>query len=143
MHTSLIIRAAATLLLGSVAVVAQAAEPNGQPRARSDGMVEATFKPGKAHVWTAVVSEAGVLSRGSAIGASAINTTGAYQIDFPVDTTQCTYVANLGSLDIGTPASGQVVTARRNGLPNSVFVQVTDDLGTRVPRAFHLLVACH
>ncbi|MBQ0942752.1 hypothetical protein KAK07_05360 [Ideonella sp. 4Y16] len=142
MNTSLITRAAAALLLGSVAVLAQAADVNGSSRAQAQSDVKPMFKPGKPRVWDAVVSDAGVLQRGGAIGASAVNTSGAYQIDFPVDVTQCSFVASLGSVDIGTPASGQAVTARRVGAANSVFVQTTDDAGTRVPRAFHLVVVC-
>jgi len=143
MNPSLITRAAAALLLGAVAVLAHAADVNGHSRGGTESPVQAEFKPGKPRVWDAVVSEAGVLSRGSASSASAVNTAGAYQIDFPVDVSQCVYVGNLGSLDIGTPASGQLVTARRNNVPNAVFVQTTDNLNTNVQRAFHLVVVCH
>ena len=143
MNTSLITRAAAALLLGSVAVLAQAADVNGQASTGGDSAVQVTFKPGKPRVWDAVVSDTGVLSRGSASSAIAVTTTGAYQIDFPVDVSQCVYVGNLGSLDVGTPAAGQLVTARRTGVPNAVFVQTTDNTSANVARAFHLVVVCH
>jgi hypothetical protein len=143
MNTPLITRAAAALLLGTVAVLAQAADINGHSRPGTDAAVQPEFKPGKPRVWDAVVSDTGVLSRGSASSASALNTTGAYQIDFPVDVSQCVYVGNLGSLDVGTPASGQLVTARRVSVPTAVFVQTTDNTSANVARAFHLVVVCH
>ncbi|MBQ0932391.1 hypothetical protein [Ideonella alba] len=145
MNTTLITHAAAALLLGTLTVAAQAADINGSSRDRaaaSQGDVQPTFRAGRPRVWDAVVSETGVLQRGGATGASALNTTGAYQIDFPVDVSQCTYVATLGSIDVGTPASGQAVTARRVSVPTAVFVQTTDDAGTRVQRAFHVVAVC-
>jgi hypothetical protein len=142
MNTSLITRAAAALLLGSVAILAQAADVNGHARASAEGAVQPLFKPGKPRVWDAVVSDAGVLIRGGALSASAVTATGAYQINMPVDVTQCTYVATLGSTSFGTPLPGMVVTASRVTDATAVFVQTYDAAGAQAARSFHLTVVC-
>jgi hypothetical protein len=99
------------------------------------------LKVGKPKVYDAVVSDLGVLQRGSASGASTLGA-GLYQIDFPVDVTACTFVASQGTIGTGSQPDGTATTAQRAGVATAVFVKTHDTTGTTVNRSFHLAVIC-
>ena len=70
---------------------------------------------------------------------------GTYIAEFPVDVTNCVYVATLGrsTTDGGTDeGAGFVMVVRSSGFSDGVFVQTFGMRSRLRNRPFHLLVAC-
>lgn len=93
----------------------------------------------------AVVSSTGSLVRGSA-GVTATQIlpySGDYQVIFPQDVTNCTYVATLGTTgSLGSVPPGVATVAGRNGDADGVFVATYNATGVATNSSFHLVVAC-
>ena len=140
--------ALSSLMLSLLAATGAAQADDNQPTAAQARAAAATGsglqvlgKPGKPKVWAAVVSDAGVVSRGAATGASLL-AVGQYQVDFPVDVTSCIFVGSQGTTDAGSLPDGSVTTARRAGVPTAIFVRTFDTAGVAVNRSFHVTVTC-
>lgn len=70
---------------------------------------------------------------------------GVYVAEFPVDVTNCVYVATLGraTTDGGTDeGAGFITVVRSSGFADGVFVQTFGMRNHLRNRPFHLLVAC-
>lgn len=122
---------------------ALAAGPNGPnlPAVAKSG-VTPLAKPGKPKIYDAVVEAAGTLTRGTATSASPLSGEGTFQVNFPVDVSQCSYHATIGNSGTGFQEDGAVTTALRAGVPTAVFVATYNPDSTRVARPFHLAVIC-
>lgn len=135
---------AAALATSSLAQASENSRTPAQERAlaaQAGGDFQAQAKPGRPKVWAAVVSETGLVSRGAATGASNLGI-GSFQVDFPVDVSNCIYVANQGTTDVGSQPDGTATTARRLGVPTAVFVKTYDSTGASANRSFHLAAIC-
>lgn len=102
--------------------------------------------PGAAHTtFDIVANRFGRKIRGSA-GTDIIFADGSnYIATFPVDVTNCVYVATLGraTTDGGTNESpGFITVVRSAGFTNGVFLQTYGVRNKLRSLAFHLLVAC-
>lgn len=137
------VAALATLLGAAVgsATLAQAADAINGTAAAPSAMIVTPLKAAKTKVFSAVVSDTGVLQRGSAVGASTLGT-GSYQIDFSQNVSACTFVASQGTTSTGTQPDGTATTAQRAGVATAVFVKTYDTTGTAADRSFHLTVIC-
>jgi hypothetical protein len=133
-----------TLLAATGAAQADTNQPTAaqaRAAAAAGSGLQVQGKPGKPKVWAAVVSDAGLVSRGAATGASLL-ATGQYQVDFPVDVTACIFVGSQGTTDTGSLPDGSVTTARRAGVPTAVFVRTFDTAGLAINRSFHVAAIC-
>jgi hypothetical protein len=63
-------------------------------------------------------------------------------VSFPIDVTQCTYVAGIGDPATGEAPPGFATTASAVGNPRGVFVRTRDRNGDPAIRPFHLQVIC-
>ncbi|SCE66153.1 hypothetical protein [Micromonospora mirobrigensis] len=90
----------------------------------------------------AVVSDAGVLLRGSPDVVSAKRYgTGQYQVLFNYNVSGKSYGATVGTTDaLNVPPGGEASVAPRRGTPNGVFVQTRTSTGGVGNRPFHLVV---
>jgi len=90
----------------------------------------------------AVVTSAGVLSRGSGVVSAGLGTTGNYVVVFDQNVAACSYLAQLGDPGTGAPALGQVATGLRSDNPNAVQVTTGSTSGAAANRSFMLGVFC-
>ena len=90
----------------------------------------------------AVVDDAGTFIRGANSTGSSHLATGAYEVDFNRNVSNCSFVASVAQPHAGTAAQGTATVAGRAGQPLGVFVQTFDLGGTQVDRPFHLIVYC-
>ena len=92
-----------------------------------------------------VVNKFGRRIRGSAGTTSFRATEGRYIARFPVDVTNCIWVATLGrsTRDGGhDEKAGFISVVRSNGFPDGVFVDTRGMGGRNRNRPFHLVVTC-
>jgi hypothetical protein len=103
-------------------------------------------------LWAYVAANAG-LQRGSHVvstGGVPDFGIGSYEVIFDRDVRGCSYQATLGQNSYVSTApgdrtirAGEITVYERNGQPNGVFVQVTDDAGGgQRAQEFHLAVFC-
>jgi hypothetical protein len=132
--------AALATALGSTAFADPWVDNAGAPRQH------AAPPPGVLHTsYDIVVNKFGSRIRGSKTTTSSQVGTGTYIAEFPVDVTNCVYVATLGrGTRIGgaDEAPGYVTVVRSAVFSAGVFVQTFGLKGVLRNRPFHLLVAC-
>lgn len=92
--------------------------------------------------WWASVDAAGALQRGFGPTTSSRITTGAYQVDFPQDVSNCGFIASNGT-PTANNVGGETFASIRAGNNNAVFVATRDSGGTIADRAFFLSVLCN
>jgi hypothetical protein len=68
--------------------------------------------------------------------------TGAYEVIFNRDVTQCMYIGNPGSPGTNSPNQGEVAFTSRSGNPNGIFVERRDSAGNLSNRPFFVGVFC-
>lgn len=95
----------------------------------------------------AVVGSDGKLARGSGVIESKEAFTGAYEVVFNRDVTQCAYEATLGDTSDGFTPPGELSVATREELshkikPNAIFIETANSSGTATAAPFHLAVFC-
>ena len=98
-----------------------------------------------AFVMGAVVKRSGQLDRATTSpGVTSANLGGGnYEVIFPFDVRDCTYVATIGqSNSRGNAQPGVITTVGRVGVPEGVFLTTHDTRGGEARRPFHLEVAC-
>lgn len=102
--------------------------------------------PGPSHTsYFAVVDTDGNLVRGSTGTGAFKGGIGIVVATFPVDVTNCTYVATLGrAIRHGgkDERPGFISVVRANGFTNGVFVETRSPNSKLHDRPFHLFVAC-
>ena len=137
---------AAALATSSLAQASENSRTPTQERAlaaQAGGDFQAQAKPGRPKVWAAVVSETGSgLARGAATGASNLGV-GSFQVDFPVDVSNCVYVANQGTTDVSAQPDGTATTARpARACPRRFSSRPTTAPARPPTRSFHLAAIC-
>jgi hypothetical protein len=91
----------------------------------------------------AVVTDAGVLSRGHGATSATKSGTGQYQVVFSSDVKACTYSATLGDPADGAPPAGEIAVSSLAGNANGVLVVTRESTGAATAdRPFHLIVSC-
>lgn len=93
----------------------------------------------------AVVSAAGVLTRGNAASATKTSPgTGRYEILFHRNVSGCVFNVNLGTTDVLQASPGFATSARRDTTPTGVFVTTFNSASppAAADRDFHLSVVC-
>ena len=89
----------------------------------------------------AVVTNAGVLSRGSAVSASGSD--GDYEVVFNQDVMNCAYIGSAGSTgDFGVYGPAQVAFAGLEDNAFGIFVSTHDTTGAVTAESFHVGVFC-
>ncbi|MBW4480157.1 MAG: hypothetical protein KME54_25800 [Tolypothrix brevis GSE-NOS-MK-07-07A] len=90
----------------------------------------------------AVVLSNGTLARSLGAISSSLLDTGAYEVEFPQDVSNCIYNATLGEPGLENPETGEIVVGLRRGNPNAVFVGTFNSSGESANKGFHLTVTC-
>ncbi len=90
----------------------------------------------------AVVLRDGTLARSLGAVSSSLLDTGAYEVEFPQDVSNCIYNATLGEPGLENPETGEIVVGLRRGNPNAVFVGTFNSSGESSNKGFHLTVTC-
>jgi hypothetical protein len=90
----------------------------------------------------AVVRTDGTLARSLGAVSSSLLDTGAYEVEFPQDVSNCIYNATLGEPALENPQTGEIVVGLRRGNPNAVFVGTFNSSGESSNNGFHLTVTC-
>src|SRR5690554_5567361 len=92
-------------------------------------------------VW-AVVNSNGTLARGSEGVSAELDTTGTYNVFFPIDVDQCAFSATVGNASSGVPAPGLITTTPLSVYKKAVYVKTYDSSAVSSNRSFHLVVNC-
>lgn len=134
--------ASVTLVVaGSLSLgIAGAAAPN--TTGSSPGAPQGTVSP--AIVMGAVVGSDGALDRATtpSVTSDALGD-GHYEVIFPINVRDCTYVATIGKTNaVGSAKPGFITTVGRSGQVNGVFITTHDKRGRGADRPFHLEVSC-
>ncbi len=138
-------KAAGLVIAGAVSLsltaIAGASAPN------SSGDTSASAPRGTVTdvlIMGAVVKSDGTLDRATTSGiASAGARKGRYVVTFPMDVSDCTYVATIGKTNsFGVAHPGTITTSGRFHNPSGVFVGTFNVRGEGADRPFHLQVAC-
>jgi hypothetical protein len=96
---------------------------------------------GVTRLW-AVMNGSGSIARAAGTTSAGRLGTGAYEVIFGQDVTNCVYLATLGDPAAGA-TSGMVSVARRTGNPNGVRVETRNAAnGGLADRPFHVAVVC-
>ncbi|MGZ8805422.1 MAG: hypothetical protein ACXWZG_08995 [Microbacterium sp.] len=97
-----------------------------------------------AFVMGAVVGPDGRLDRSTTSGVTSDKIgRGSYEVIFPINVRNCTYVATIGKTNaVGSAKPGFITTVGRNSQVNGVFLTTHDKRGRSADRPFHLEVAC-
>ena len=90
----------------------------------------------------AVVNSDGTLARSLGATSSSLLATGAYEVVFPQDVSNCIYNATLGEPALENPQTGEIVVGLRRGNSNAVFVGTFNSSGESSNNGFHLTVTC-
>lgn len=90
---------------------------------------------------TATLASTGSTTRQQNVTSSAKLGTGAYEVIFNQNVSQCTYLATPGSAGGGTP-HGHVSVEPRSTNANGVFVATANPAGTEADLPFHIAVIC-
>ncbi len=90
----------------------------------------------------AVVNSDGTLARSLGATSSNLLATGAYEVVFPQDVSNCIYNATLGEPALENPQTGEIVVGLRRGNSNAVFVGTFNSSGESSNNGFHLTVTC-
>jgi hypothetical protein len=90
----------------------------------------------------AVVSGAGVLSRGRNVSSVARTSEGRYQVIFNRDVRGCGYFAAIGDIGAAAPPQGEISTSALASNVNAVSVRTENSAGNAADRPFHLMVPC-
>ncbi len=120
--------------------------PAGSPGpAGPSGATGPTGPAGTGSVMWAVVSSSGNLVRNrGATSATHLSAVGTYQVNFPTDISNCSWIAQMASVGSEYEQPGYLETALASGNPDAVVVSTYID--THSPAAadmsFHLQVAC-
>lgn len=65
---------------------------------------------------------------------------GAYEVIFDRDISQCAYAATIDQSIVAN--AGEIAAKPRSGNPNGVFISTNDSAGADFDRRFHLTVTC-
>ena len=90
----------------------------------------------------AVANGSGTIVRSSGTTGSKHLTTGEYEVDFNRDVTGCAYTATIGDPAHGTPVTGFIGVAAREGEASGVYVETHNSAATLTNIAFQLAVFC-
>ena len=91
----------------------------------------------------AVVNKDGTLVRGAGVASLARLGTGAYEVIFNKNVSQCVYVAAIGLAVTGiVPPAGEIGVAARGNNQNGVYIRTRNSDGASADRPFHLFVGC-
>lgn len=90
----------------------------------------------------AVVNSDGTLARGLGAISSSLLDTGAYEVVFPRDVSNCIYNATPGQPALEDPQPGEIAVALRRGNPRAVFIATYASNGQPSNNGFHLTVTC-
>ncbi|MGH2629628.1 MAG: hypothetical protein ACRDHI_03580 [Actinomycetota bacterium] len=95
-------------------------------------------------VMGAVVKSGGQLARSTTSGITSDGLgSGSYEVLFPINVRQCTYVATIGkTTHSGQAKPGFITTVGRVSSTRGVFVSTYDKRGQGAKRPFHLEVSC-
>lgn len=105
------------------------------------GTLEAASAPGTARTYFAVVNADGSLARGFHAVSSQRFGPGLYEVIFAHDVRGSAYIGVIGgSGSVGIETAAHITVVGRSGVPNGVFVTMTDSSGKYVDRGFHLAV---
>ncbi len=123
--------------------------PEGKPGERGPpgppGPPGESIGSGAGEIGWAVVNGDGTLVRESGPGISSSRVpgvnTGAYEVTFPSDVTNCAYQATIAGA-IGIPSPAYVSVGRLPDAVDSVLVQTAGTDGVLADRGFHITVLC-
>jgi hypothetical protein len=105
------------------------------------GLQGLTGATGSVTKLTATLASTGSTTRQQNVTSSAKLGTGAYEVIFNQNVSQCTYLATPGSAGGGTP-HGHVSIEPRSTNANGVFVATANPAGTEADLPFHIAVIC-
>ncbi|MCV3213206.1 hypothetical protein OGM63_06655 [Plectonema radiosum NIES-515] len=90
----------------------------------------------------AVVNSDGTLARSLGAISSSLLATGAYEVVFPRDVSNCIYNATPGVPGLDDPQPGEISVGLRRTNSRAVFIATFDSSGQPSNNGFHLTVTC-
>lgn len=99
--------------------------------------------PPTAQALYAVVSNTGGLVRGFQATGAHLLTTGAYEVDFSENISNCAFLGTIGLTgSSGVSPAGEISVVGRAGNADGVYVQTFNSAGTPTNLSYHLGVLC-
>jgi hypothetical protein len=93
-------------------------------------------------LWAVVNSSGAIVRSSGTTGSLHLGPTGEYEVDFNRNLTGCAYTATIGDPAHGTPVTGFIGVAAREGVPNGVYVETHNSAVALTNMAFQLAVFC-